>query len=297
MKTFFKFIGFTLLAIICGGSLYLAIEDPIFPVVIEESKAQSIVQEQMPFSKTVDVKIPLLKDRQADIIVKTIELDFLESGNIQIDALLSIDIDGRSVEGSVDAEGQVVYRGGEFFLHNVNINKYHLDEYEITEKDQNLLTKGKDMVEKGKKHYSRLKGLFKKAEDEGDLTPEITEKSISKIKAMGDKIKVDLMAKTKTFIINKVETTPLYKLNGDDYKQNIAKLMLRDIEVNDNEFTVNMSGGKLVSTIWLYIISFFAALAFIVAIFKSANNRKGGSGGGGILAEVGEISLDISLDL
>jgi hypothetical protein len=286
MKTFFKGLGYTLLAIICGGSLFLAISDPTIPITIKETQAQSTVASKLPLAKTIDIKILILKDRKADIIIKDATVDFLETGNIRITSVLSIDMDGRFVDGSIDAEGEVVYRDGEFFLGNTKVHEVLIDDFAITEKDQKLLNSGKSLVSVGKAALSKFNKFLKKNDKGG-----VAENGISKeyLKKTTDKIKADLIIKAKAFAINKLETTPIYKLNPNDSKHNLAKLMLKDIKVNNDSMVITMSVGKLISTLWLYIFAFIAAIAFIVALVKSSSGL-GGSGGLGALA-------DISLDL
>jgi len=291
MKAFFKYLGFTILLLVFGGSLYLAIADPTIPVTIKEETAQKMADKFLPFSKTIDVKIPVIKDRKADLFIKSAKLDFLPSGGVQIESPLSVKMDGRFVKGVVNAESDIVYRDGQFFLGNIKINKIHIEEFELTEADQKKLNTGKKIAEGSKKLIAKWNKFIKKEDKGGALENGISE---SKVKEYIKSIRNDLIKKLERFAINKFESIPIYKLDSSKTEHNLAKLMLKDITVNDDELIITMNVGKLVSTVWLYIVSFLAAIGFVVMLFTGGGrNGRGGNGGGAMLSGLADISLDL----
>lgn len=266
MKNIFKYLLISVLTLFCFGSLYLAIVDPpLKPIVITQKQAQKTINEKMPFSKDIEIKIPIIKNKIANIFVKDAKVQFLDSGNIRITSNLNVDMEQRKASGYFDAEGEVVYIMGEFFLHNINVHKINIDDFSILEKDKEKINIGKNLISSGKRALGSFSNLLsKKAETdfEKNIAEKLSKKSIDKATS---KIKANLEIKSKDFLINKLETTPIYKLDSTDIKQNIARLMLKDIKADKETLTITMSLTKLVANIWLYIFAFVCSIGILFA--------------------------------
>ncbi len=281
MKKFFKYLGLALLVIIFGGSLFLALADPTIPIEIKESEAQSLIDKKLPFNKTVDFKIPLMKQKNADIKIDYVKVDFLENGKIKISSLLVIESEGRLINGEAEAEAKIVYSKGAFYLDDVVINEIYVEKYKITDRDRKLLQSGSNLISKGKSAITAFNKFIKKEDKGGAFENGIPEGKLDEILL---KIRKELINKSEKLFIEKLEETPIYKLNGNDYKQNIAKLMLRDVVVSEDSLEITMSVGKLVSTIWLYIISFTAGIVFVVSLARSVISNGGGRSAASVIS-------------
>lgn len=258
-----KYLGLFLLGLICIGSMILAIIDPTTTVTIKEKEAQLLVDERLPFTTTVPFKIPFIKEKKAHVNIKNVVIDFLETEKVSIQSDLIISSEGRLIKGNIKSEAKVVYRSGSFYLHDVNINDINIDKYKVTEKDQKLIQSAINIEKKGKSAILAFNKFIKKEDKGGSLENGISEKKIEETLL---KIKNSLMLKSKDLFLEKLHNTPIYKLNGDDYKQNIAKLMLNDIKFNKDSLDITMSVSKLISTVWLYVISAIFGFIFLIGV-------------------------------
>lgn len=240
-------------SVICGGSLYFALLDPTIPITITEKKAQETIDLKMPFEKAIDIKIPVLKDRVVNIKVYSAVVDFSPPKSIRVKSYLYGEESGRNVKGEIDAEGSLIYKNGSFYLSDIVIHGYKIDDFKIKEKDKKMIKSGKNLL-------SGVNKFLKKHDVDGLAGNGISDSYIN------DK-KKEIKGRIRLFVIDKLETTPIYSINSDDYKQNLAKLALRDINATDDAIVVTMSLGKLIKTLWLYVIaSISGVFMFIVLI-------------------------------
>ena len=261
-----KKIILSIVAILIVVALYFAFTQPTIPVTITEKQAQTSINSQLPMAKTVPIEIPFFKDKRADLLINSVNVDFLDNGKINVLSVIDADIEGRTTTGTVQAEAKILYKKGSFFLTGVNIINVKFEDIKVKEKDEKILKTATKAVDKAKNLLGKW-NKFAKVEDEGGILEDIT--SNENIDKMMVGLKADLIIKAKAEAIRKIENMPVYSLDSKDTKHNLAKLMLKDIVVTDNELTIEMSIQQLISKIMLFIFSGILGLALTIGFLRN----------------------------
>jgi hypothetical protein len=286
----FKRILILLSVLLFGSAIYLIIVDPTLDINIPESTINDGIQSKMPFVKDIVIDLPLLEPKNGTITANQAIISLIsnhdfdnpdENGFINIKGNIDILLDDSKGNGDFDVTGQIKYEDGDFFVRDSVLNSINIISLELSEKDQKLLDKSKNVV-------AAAKDLKKKTFAFLNKHKLIKDKKTSESKANSflTKAKKKLSDKARTFIINKIESTPVYSLKQKDFKQSLAAMALQKIVVSDQNFMAQLSGGKIVKKFLLYIILAFSVVLFLIGGFMNINNNKrsngssGGSGGG-----------------
>jgi preprotein translocase subunit SecG len=289
-----KRILIILSALFILASIYFIFIKSIVDINVSETFTNTTIDSKIPFKKTVPFKVPFVKERNADIIIKDIHVSFLsyddrpqDNGFIQVTGTIYGDIEGTKVLGDFDLFGQIEYDNPSFYIRDIQFNSVNIQELSLSDKDQATLDKGKAKVEKAKAIKNKLTSWFKNKNNtpKDDAFNKAVE---SKINAYSLKIKEWFAEKSKTIIKDKISQIPVYTLKQTDYKQSLLKMAIDNVFISNGNILIQMDIGKLFKTFYLYIFMFFSAIALVFGLLLNGE-RGSRKGGGGIDLDIGDM--------
>jgi hypothetical protein len=212
--------------------------------------------------KAIGAKLPMLIDKNlVKINIGKVEIDFLSSNKVQLDVAYDASIAGVKGSGAALVTSGIRYNNGEFFLNDFSVGDVA---YVVAEKEK---------YEAIKKATNGLIGKLKaKVVDPDDLEGNQEFESL-KTKQIAI-LKQHILEK----INEKIKSTPIYSLNGKDFKQSIASMALKEIIFSEDKVTATLSVSQFLTTALMYLISGIFAIAAVAAfiMLPFMSSLKGG---------------------
>lgn len=234
---YLKGIGLWSLVGVIIAAVALMIVDPEVNINISQQQAQENVSAQLPASVNKS-------GFRYDITDATVA--FLDSGSIRVLGKITVTRGDRSASGLLDAEGQLVYRDGSFYLANVAIHEVEIEKLELTPQDLDMLGVGGSLINSLRIRHGANGALDRLLESAQER----------------------IIGAAETFVVSTLATVPVYTLNGRDTKHDIAKLMLRDITVTHENLAVELSVGAAISKVLLAGLILAAALGLAFCLIR-----------------------------
>ena len=238
-------IALWLIAVAIGFIVFFA---PNVDITVPEDKVIAAVNDALPMT---------IEKSGATVVVKAATVDFLETNVVHITADFDISGMGISGDANIDATSGLRYRNGEFFLTDVSLDNIK------GSMDQQSEGKIADVKAIGS-------GLM------GSLREKLSEHNVDAGPAM-DRMQAAAVERFKPIILDalnsKLQTTPVYSLNGQSLKHSLAAAALDDIRFFADSAVVSLDPSQLVLRI-IGVIAFLG-LALIMAIGMIFGTRSG----------------------
>lgn len=182
------------------------------------------------------------------------KLELNEDGSVTVKTDGHAEFMGRTLDATVTINAIIKYvqEKGSFYLTDTKILNSEITDFQTTGKTS---SKAKALAEFafGEERMAKAKKFL--SSDEG--------------KELKDKYTLQARDIIEGKLIVKLNTTPIYTLNTDDLKQNVAKLMLKDITVDDNNLYVSFSLLQAFQLIALYVLAFIAACGIVIISLRT----------------------------
>ena len=270
-----KFIISMLLVVgvgLIGAGFYFGNQD--FDLIISEDLAMEKVQEKIPLT---------FKKKGITGVVNDLKLEFMDDDSVKIET--SFDVEGYGMKGSGDAtfKSGIYYEAGEFYLDRIELIDISLVPNKETTKTYN--DESSKLKSNLARKWSKLKAKITKPGDQE------TNGTLDQLKGhLVKRFKTEAMPKLKKFAAEKIqhtiENTPIYSLNGKDYKQSVAALVLKDIFFEKHQVVIVLNPMQGIVTILLYLFGGLLLIGGIVVIFRSPKALNG-------IAAVGSAGVDL----
>jgi hypothetical protein len=188
--------------------------------------------------------------------INYLAVDFLETNKVLID--VDFTVYGYSVEaiGKGQLKTSVVYRNGDFFIHEPEFRDFNL----VVQKQKTKIEKMKYILSSS---FNRLKNKF--SEEEQSNIRYLANSFVNKYEPQ---VKSMIQEEVKHILSEK----PIYSLNDKDIKQSIAALILQDIKFTDKEAIAVLKPTSIfTSPIFIIIGCFLFILILSFFISRSEN--------------------------
>lgn len=249
MKKILKAVGaWSLVALVAGG-LFVGIFNPTYTATFSQTQANDVAAQSLPVTDRV-LGMPYT--------LEAVELTFLETNRIQVAGTLSV---ADRYAADLQAEGTLVYREGSFYIEGLDVQKVTFENRDPTEVEEDLFIIGRDAI--------------------GDLRGRRPENAEA-MRRLQENLFAPMIPAAENFVAATLASTPVYTLDSADFKQNVARLALKEVNVADQQLSVTLSGRTVV----LKVVGFGLALLGAIG-FAWAMSRAGFTGLLGILVLAG----------
>lgn len=269
------FIGFFVILFL--ASILMIFLDPKYNVEISENQINNAVENKLPLSKENSIKVPFIGMRNAKFEIDKLNADLIsenvdttnKNGYVNLIGSMSSNLDGSNFDADFNVNGRLVYDSGNFYIHDIEFKSFDLKNYELSDADKTLIKKANTVSEISSDLKDKAISFLRKKE--------LVENNENFKKGVDDYIsdvKTSLILKSKEFVIARIEDIPVYSLNGKDYKQSLATMAISEMFVDNDSFHIVLSAGKLVTNIYLYVISLLSGLCSFLLFFSNKMNGK-----------------------
>ena len=223
----------------------------------------SISLTQSEIQDKINEKFPLnIEKYSVSVLISDPNIEFLNSGRIQLYSKLKATNKLREYNGMLTINGLPDYKDGSFYLRDIEIVDLTIAKPENDEEFELL-----------KKNASNLLGKLNSfiTNNDQELMNKNKEKFKSKLSSVSGNLKSIIMEKA----VDKLSNIKLYTIQVKDdmsfemkMKIGASKLMLKKIEVINNELVITLTVMTLVIKliVWLLIIVFSLLTAYALVI-------------------------------
>jgi len=234
MKYLAALLGVIGLALIA----YLFLGKPI-TITVPEDKVRSEIAAKLPMT---------VHKAGVTALITALDVDFLADDAVHVD--IKMDLDGYGLSGfAIGAATSVLrYSKGDFFLEDLD-----LGDLTITATEQSS-----ESVDEVKTTASSMWNRFKK--DHLDDNPAASV-AIDKLK---DRAMDKLMPTARVIADNALKTTPVYSLNGQDMKMDLAAIALVDVRFQAQSVEADLDPRNVI--LWILGWACIIAMSGIIAV-------------------------------
>jgi hypothetical protein len=196
----------------------------------------------------INLQLPIINEK-ANVkgTINDIQISFLETNEVSV--TLQMDAEGYGLSGNITGETKtgITYHNGNFFLKDLD-----LSDLTITPNNDSL-EKLDDAKVAAQSLWNKFKKDVAQTKEESDAFENLKNRAIEKLKPAV----TDIVNSTLT-------TTPVYSLNGKDYKQSLAAAALEDITFTQSNVDVTLDPRNALLWIlgWCLLIGAFLLLSF-----------------------------------